>query len=524
MAKDDRNLTIAADSIPALTGKHPTGLISPACRVLRRAEIFRRQRPNQMRTALGQQAPCCPTTGLAMKSFNQRYDLVVIGAGICGLAAAYLYQQQFPDHTVLIVDRTGDEFPTNYKKIGSGLTGRSGGHLMPGFEADHSTICELIGAEHADKLYLETLNTIKLIAGIVEDERISCGFHYGHWIVDSDDEKLSRIGEFMLPRRTLGLPEPQYYSGSALKQRININNLDVGYYFPDMASFISNQFVRGLTHAISRRGGHIAQGVEYITHNPINSKSLGKPQYRVKFASGETVDARQIVLAGGDALSRQIPQLHARTFTIYTGRVGVHLNQRDFGFVSPQRVALAGFDTELKCGRNPLEGDFTWFSIQENGYLAMGFGSCIAASTKEETQTRIDQMAHTVREKLYHGLPFLKDRHYRVNCIIGGLNTTSNLLPYVHELADGVYALGGLSGVGLNQSFVLARALTRHMGGDSALYVMFQRFRRNQALIPTMPKIRNVALKLGTQAYAAYPTVTSALVSGYAKLCHAVID
>ncbi|MBY0427616.1 MAG: FAD-dependent oxidoreductase, partial [Alphaproteobacteria bacterium] len=109
-----------------------------------------------------------------------QYDLIVVGAGIAGLATAYFYKCQFPEHSVLVLERKGSG------GIGSGLSGRSGGHRMPGFEADYSEVEKLLGEQRAQELYLETIRTSQMTDHIIRDEGIMCGARHGYWIVDGE--------------------------------------------------------------------------------------------------------------------------------------------------------------------------------------------------------------------------------------------------------------------------------------------------------------------------------------------------
>jgi FAD dependent oxidoreductase len=73
----------------------------------------------------------------AVAMISEKQNLVVVGAGIAGLATAYFYKRRFPERDVLVLERNGPGRGSMLRSVGRGLTGRSGGHRMPGFEADH---------------------------------------------------------------------------------------------------------------------------------------------------------------------------------------------------------------------------------------------------------------------------------------------------------------------------------------------------------------------------------------------------
>lgn len=427
--------------------------------------------------------------------FLDKYDLVVVGAGIAGLATAYFYKERFPEHSVLVLERKGPGRSKGLGGVGGGLTGRSGGHRMPGFEADHSEVVKLMGEQAALALYQETLRISEITDSIITDERIDCGSRRGYWIVDEHPREFSKLDEFMKPRKALGLPEPQFVEGAELKQHIDFAGYNAGLYFPDIASFDTPKFIYGFAEALIRRGVHIAEGYEYRNHKPAHPKD----GCMVHLAGGQVLKTNRLVLAGGDILSRKIPFLHKRTATVYTGRIGVKLRSEDFAKLSPSRAPLAGCDSDLKSNQNPLEGDFLWFSLRHDGYLAMGFGGCFGSISPDATQHSIDKMVDDVRRELYERLPFLKDGNYRIKPTVGGLNTSSNLLPILGHIdhQEHVYAIAAQSGVGLNQSMLLAKALVEKFAGDSRIYDMIAKFEHGQVIIPTPTILRRAAMEVG---------------------------
>jgi glycine/D-amino acid oxidase-like deaminating enzyme len=241
----------------------------------------------------------------------------------------------------------------------------------------------------------------------------------------------------------------QLYTGGAFKRQVNFNGYDAGLYFPDIASFDSPKFIRGLAEALIRRGGHILSGVEYKGHDAIGAVAQGR-RYRITAEGGRSFYTDNLVLAGGDCLTRKIPSLPRRTFTVYTGRIGVQLQQEDFKRISPTMTPLSGCDSNLKNNQNPLDGDFLWFSLQQDGFLAMGFGGSVGGLTSAGTRREIDRLLAGVVGELHACAPFLKSAGCRIKSTVGGLNTSTNLLPIVANLdgQDGVFVIAAQSGVG----------------------------------------------------------------------------
>ena len=311
---------------------------------------------------------------------SERQNLVVVGAGIAGLATAYFYKRRFPERDVLVLERNGQGRGSMLRSVGRGLTGRSGGHRVPGFEADHTQVVKLLGERTALDLYRETVRVSELTDEIIAEENIACDSRRGYWIIDNNADKFAKLEDFLAPRRALQLPEPQLYTGDAFKRQVNFNGYDAGLFFPDIASFDSPKFIRGLAAALIRRGGQIISGVEYKRHDRIGAAGQGR-RYRITVDGGRSFYADNLVLAGGDCLTRKIHSLHRRTFTVYTARIGVRLQPEDFKRISPNMTPLSGCDSNLKNNQNPLDGDFLWFNLQQDGFLAMGFGGSVGGLT-----------------------------------------------------------------------------------------------------------------------------------------------
>ena len=432
---------------------------------------------------------------------STRQNLVVVGAGIAGLATAYFYKRRFPEHDVLVLERNGSGRGNMLRSVERGLTGRSGGHRMPGFEADHSQVVELLGERAALDVYRETVRASELTDEIIAEEKIACGSRRGYWIIDSNIDKFATLEDFLAPRRALQLPEPQLYTGDPLKRQVDFNGYDAGLYFPDIASFDSPKFIRGLADALIRRRGQIVSGIEYNGHDLIGAAGQGR-RYRIAVHGGHSFYADNLVLAGGDCLTRKIPSLHRRTFTVYTGRIGVRLRREDFKRISPSMAPLSGCDSNLKNNQNPLDGDFLWFSLQQDGFLTMGFGGSVGGLTSAGTRRKIGRLVAGVLGELYACAPFLKSAGCRIKATVGGLNTSTNLLPIVANLDDqaGVFVIAAQSGVGLNQSVLLANALVERFGGNARIFDLLSRFQDDQIMIPTNPVVRQMSLQLGTKA------------------------
>lgn len=97
---------------------------------------------------------------------HKSYDIVVIGAGMVGIATAY-YLRQLGCDRVLVLEK---EF------IGYGASGRNAGFLLSGLAEPYSRLVVGMGRDSARGIFASTIENHDLIARAVSDNKINCGY------------------------------------------------------------------------------------------------------------------------------------------------------------------------------------------------------------------------------------------------------------------------------------------------------------------------------------------------------------
>jgi glycine/D-amino acid oxidase-like deaminating enzyme/nitrite reductase/ring-hydroxylating ferredoxin subunit len=227
-----------------------------------------------------------------------RADVCVVGAGIAGMTTAYLLSRAGRNVIVL------DDGP-----MGGGETGRTTAHLSDALDNRYEVLEKQHGAEGARLAAHSHRSAVDLIARIVEEEGIDCGFAW--------------VDGYLFPTSQSRSPDLSSEYEAALRAGAKVEHpaeapyaaFDTGpcLRFHNQARFHPLNYLRGLAECVERAQGRIHCG----TH--VTKISGGSP-VRVETDSGHTVLASACVVATNspisDMVQTHIKQAPYRTFAI----------------------------------------------------------------------------------------------------------------------------------------------------------------------------------------------------------------
>lgn len=113
-------------------------------------------------------ATATPLTSFAPLTGEQRCDVCVIGAGYSGMSAALHLRQRGYDVALLDAHR-----------VGWGASGRNGGQVGTGQRVDQGDLIDMVGAEHARKLWTISEDAKALVVQLIDSLNIECDFQSG---------------------------------------------------------------------------------------------------------------------------------------------------------------------------------------------------------------------------------------------------------------------------------------------------------------------------------------------------------
>ncbi len=170
----------------------------------------------------------------------ESYDIVVIGAGLVGIATAY-YLRQLGCDRVLVLEK---EF------IGYGASGRNAGFLLSGMAEPYSRLLVGMGKDSAREIFSSTIENHDLIARSVSDNNIDCGYERsGSYHLATSEVERGELEESVDLLKRDGfdaeyLPAIRGPVGSRLKDYLG------GFFSPGDGRINPFAFVKGLARNI----------------------------------------------------------------------------------------------------------------------------------------------------------------------------------------------------------------------------------------------------------------------------------
>ena len=228
-----------------------------------------------------------------------RVDVVVIGAGITGLCAARALARRGIKVAVL-----------ETHTIGWGASSRNGGMVLTGHKLGAATLLSRYGRELARRLYQASVDSVNLVAQIVQAEEIDCDFQRsGHLAL------AAKSGHYAYHCHEAELLAREFSHEIRLVPRAELRaEIGSDAYFGGVVDSVSGginpaRYVAGLAIAARRAGAtlHERLGVERIERQGT--------RWRVSSAGG-VVDAGEVVVATSGYTSAVAATVHRKLLPI----------------------------------------------------------------------------------------------------------------------------------------------------------------------------------------------------------------
>lgn len=229
-------------------------------------------------------------------------DVAILGAGYSGLWAAYYLLERQPSLKIAIVEK---------EIAGFGASGRNGSWCTAHFPVGLGAISKHYGREQAIALYRAMAGSVDEVARVAAAEGIDIHFVKGGGMtVARGPQQLPAVRDTYAEFEDLGLGDRvQLLDKTETDARVKIEGVLGAIRYKDAASIHPGRLVRGLAHAVERRGATIYEQTE-VTGFTVGSTPA------LRTARGD-LRAKTILLCGEAYLTR-LKKLHRQLIPVYS--------------------------------------------------------------------------------------------------------------------------------------------------------------------------------------------------------------
>ncbi|WP_137130840.1 FAD-binding oxidoreductase [Rhizobium sp. FY34] len=220
--------------------------------------------------------------GAATSPLEGHYDVVVIGGGFTGLGAAL--QLAKAGARVAVVEA---------QHIGSGASGRNGGHLNNGLAHSYLGAKAELGKERAIALYQALDDSIDTLENLIAEEKIDCNFRRaGKLKLASKPQHFDAIARNFEAIHAEVDPDTALLSTRDLESELG-SPFHGAMLSKKSAMMHMGRYVVGLAEAASRYGATIFEGATVTAHTQANGK------HGIETSRGRLTAGNVIVATGG---------------------------------------------------------------------------------------------------------------------------------------------------------------------------------------------------------------------------------
>lgn len=398
---------------------------------------------------------------------NTSCEIAVIGGGLTGISAALNLAENGRDVVVL-----------EAQKIGSGGSGRNGGHVCQGWPNDFHRISRHLSKDEAQIAWDAGLQAVDMLAARVKRHKIDCDLKFGYLHAALHPRQMRDLVAHHAEWQDRGyqhltLIEP----GAAMAAHIGSKAYIGGLHDARSGHIQPLKYLYGLAKAASNAGARIFEDTAAIAITAGDRRGSKV----LTLSNGSNLCAKSVLVCGNAYLSGIKSKLMSSRLAPVTSSVLATrpLSENMVRHLLPQRAAVADCNTALN-----------YFRIDKDNRMIFG-------GRASYSNIDLSNVTSNLRRRMQSVFPELRSVEAE-KVWSGKIGITVSRIPHFGTAEDGVFFVQGFSGHGVALTGLAGKILADHVMKDSRLFEIL-------AKIPHLPfpggVLRTPALAIGMSWY-----------------------
>ena len=359
-------------------------------------------------------------------------DVCIVGAGVTGLSAAIELRQL--GFSVVVIEA---------KTIGSGASGRNGGHVAVGQRRGQKVLEDWFGPTRAKELWKVGLESVSLVERLVSQFQIECELKRGSLFLAASPRLSDALkAEVEHLQQHYQHDSVSYLSRSEVSVETSAQGVADGIKESRALHLHPLKYVQGLASTAKALGAVIYENTP--------AQSIDRQASRLIVKTPEAnVSAHRLILSCNAYLDRLNPKIGSSIMPINNFMIATEpLDQDTADSITRSDLALS--DSQFVVN---------YWKLSADNRLLFGGGE----TYRERFPNDIAKLVRPYLLKRYPQLARTKITH----AWGGRLAITRNRLPHVGHVDGQIYFAQGFSGHGLSMGTYSGCAIARAIGGDN---------------------------------------------------------
>ena len=374
---------------------------------------------------------------------QEHYDVAIIGGGLTGVTAALHLAEHGYDVVVLEAET-----------IGSGGSGRNGGHLCQGWPSDFHHISNQLNAHDADLAWQAGMAAVDMVASRVSKHNIACDLQFGYLHAALHQRHLNELLEMQDEWSRQGYNQLTALTDrNALTPHINSQSYCGGLYDSGSGQIQPLKYLMGLALAARAAGAHIFENSRVIKINRSSKKTL-------HLQNAPQLTARRVLLCGNAYLTDiGLPAMLRRLAKVTSSVLATtSLSENMIQHILPSRATVADCNTALN-----------YYRIDADNRMIFG-------GRASYTNVNLGNVEADLRRRMAAVFPVLADAETD-RVWSGRIGITVNRIPHFGRTDDDIYFVQGFSGHGVALTGLAGTILADAIMGDAERFDVMQSLR-----------------------------------------------